>query len=43
MLQQETRASRGEVEDMPGVNGMDGNAELALWLHDSGKAFQVEV
>ncbi|MGG4449039.1 hypothetical protein HPY28_18965 [Brevibacillus sp. HB1.2] len=43
MLHQETRASRVEVEDMPGVNGTDGNAELALWLHDSGKAFQVEV
>ncbi|MGG4440576.1 hypothetical protein [Brevibacillus fortis] len=43
MLHQETRASRVEVEDMPGVNGIDGNAELALWIHDSGKAFQVEV
>ncbi|MDF2962076.1 MAG: repeat protein [Paenibacillus sp.] len=32
-----------EVEDMPGKTGPDGQAELALWIHDTGEAYKVEV
>ncbi|OXM85557.1 WG repeat-containing protein [Paenibacillus rigui] len=32
-----------EIEDMPGTAGKDGQVELALWIHDTGEAFRVEV
>ncbi|WP_248926243.1 WG repeat-containing protein [Paenibacillus hamazuiensis] len=32
-----------ETEDMPGPAGRDGLAELALWIHDTGDAYRVEV
>jgi hypothetical protein len=32
-----------EVEDMPGEKGKDGRAEIALWQHDTGMAYKVEV
>ncbi|SDC66087.1 WG containing repeat-containing protein [Paenibacillus sp. UNCCL117] len=32
-----------EAEDMPGAAGRDGLAELALWSHDTGQAYRVEV
>ncbi len=35
--------SRIEVEDMPGKNGKDGKAEIALWQHDTGEAYRVDV
>jgi hypothetical protein len=35
--------SKIEVEDMPGQNGLDGKAEIALWLHDTGEAYRVEL
>ncbi|ERI07822.1 WG repeat-containing protein [Aneurinibacillus aneurinilyticus] len=35
--------SRIEVEDMPGKNGKDGKSEIALWHHDTGEAYRVEV
>lgn len=31
------------VEDMPGTNGRDGQAEIALWIHDTGDAYRVNV
>jgi len=31
------------VEDMPGPNGRDGQVEIALWIHDTGEAYKVEV
>ncbi|CRK81935.1 hypothetical protein [Neobacillus massiliamazoniensis] len=35
--------SKIEVEDMPGLSGRDGKAEIALWFHDKGEAYTVEV
>ncbi|WP_051541860.1 WG repeat-containing protein [Clostridium lundense] len=35
--------SKIEVEDMPGVNGRDGIYEIALWVHDTGDAYKIEV
>lgn len=32
-----------DVEDMPGPTGRDGQAELALWAHDTGEAYDVHV
>ncbi|NHN34571.1 WG repeat-containing protein [Paenibacillus agricola] len=34
-----------EIEDMPSTDhtGQDGIAEIALWIHDTGEAYQVEV
>ncbi|SFM15223.1 WG containing repeat-containing protein [Paenibacillus sp. 1_12] len=32
-----------DIEDMPGQNGRDGLSELALWIHDTGEAYKVEV
>lgn len=34
---------RLDVEDMPGVNGRDGKAELATWSKDTGAVMMVEV
>lgn len=31
------------AEDMPGKNGKDGQFELAIWIHDIGKANTIEV
>ncbi|MDR0268215.1 hypothetical protein [Paenibacillus sp.] len=35
--------SRIHIEDMPGPGGRDGLAEIALWIHDTGNAYRVEV
>ncbi|CAM3248074.1 hypothetical protein FITA111629_12490 [Filibacter tadaridae] len=35
--------SKLEVEDMPGTNGQDGLAEIAIWTHDTGEAYKVDV
>lgn len=35
--------SKLEVEDMPGSLGKDGKVELAIWTHDTGEAYKVEV
>nr|WP_243154792.1 WG repeat-containing protein [Clostridium thermarum] len=35
--------SRIDIEDMPGAEGSDGELELALWVHDTGEAYKVEV
>lgn len=35
--------SRLEVEDMPGLYGQDGQYELAIWIHDTGEAYKVDV
>ncbi|MDR7002450.1 WG repeat-containing protein [Neobacillus niacini] len=35
--------SKIEIEDMPGRNGKDGLAEIALWSHDTGEAYRVRV
>ncbi|MEC0249225.1 WG repeat-containing protein [Paenibacillus chitinolyticus] len=32
-----------EVGDMPGLAGRDGKAEVALWIHDTGEAYSVQV
>ncbi|NOU94491.1 DUF3298 domain-containing protein [Paenibacillus sp. LMG 31456] len=32
-----------QVEDMPSEQGKDGLAEFALWIHDTGEAYIVEV
>ncbi|WP_409345414.1 Gmad2 immunoglobulin-like domain-containing protein [Paenibacillus sp. MBLB4367] len=43
LLPKEMYYSRLEVEDMPGPEGKDDNAELALWVHDTGNAYKIEV
>lgn len=35
--------SKLEVEDMPGLYGPDGQYELAIWIHDTGEAYKVDV
>ncbi|WP_445678062.1 hypothetical protein [Psychrobacillus sp. FSL H8-0484] len=35
--------SKLEVEDMPGEYGEDGQYELAVWIHDTGEAYKVDV
>jgi len=35
--------SKMEVEDMPSVIGSDGKYEIALWVHDTGEAYKVNV
>ncbi|MFT9846739.1 WG repeat-containing protein [Aneurinibacillus sp. REN35] len=35
--------SQIEVEDMPGKEGRDGRAEIALWQHDTGRAYKVKI
>jgi hypothetical protein len=32
-----------DVEDMPGEKGKDGKAEIALWIHDTGEAYQIKI
>ncbi|EPY2286003.1 hypothetical protein ACTQ4P_15940 [Clostridium sporogenes] len=32
-----------EVKDIKGIQGKDGIYELALWIHDTGKAYKVEI
>ncbi|WP_179281038.1 WG repeat-containing protein [Paenibacillus sp. XY044] len=32
-----------DVSDWPGPGGPDGQAELALWIHDTGEAYRTEV
>lgn len=32
-----------DIADMPGASGPDGQAEIALWIHDTGEAYRVEV
>ncbi|MGX9133170.1 hypothetical protein ACWV26_02170 [Rummeliibacillus sp. JY-2-4R] len=35
--------SKLEVEDMPGKYGRDGQFEMAVWVHDTGEAYKVQV
>lgn len=35
--------SKLEVEDMPDYYGKDGQYELAIWVHDTGDAYKVDV
>ncbi|WP_339272214.1 WG repeat-containing protein [Paenibacillus sp. FSL W8-0426] len=35
--------SMAEIMDMPGQHGRDGKAEIALWVHDTGEAYRVDV
>ncbi|MCP1133614.1 WG repeat-containing protein [Paenibacillus polysaccharolyticus] len=35
--------SYAEIVDIPGVHGRDGKVELALWIHDTGEAYRVEI
>ncbi|MFF2755557.1 hypothetical protein ACFVR1_17710 [Psychrobacillus sp. NPDC058041] len=35
--------SKLEVEDMPGKHGRDGLYEVAIWIHDTGEAYKVNV
>ena len=35
--------SKIQVEDMPGIHGKDGVYEIALWVHDTGEAYKVQV
>jgi tetratricopeptide (TPR) repeat protein len=35
--------SKLEVEDMPSKNGQDGKYEMAIWTHDTGEAYKVDV
>lgn len=35
--------SKIEVQDMLGEKGKDGKAEIALWKHDTGEAYYIEV
>lgn len=35
--------SKIEVEDMPGEKGKDGRYEMALWVHDTGEAYKIEI
>lgn len=35
--------SKIEIADMPGLHGRDGKAEIALWIHDTGEAYKVEI
>lgn len=32
-----------DVEDMPSQQGQDGLAEIALWVHDTGEAYKVNI
>ncbi|WP_144510363.1 hypothetical protein [Bacillus sp. FJAT-22090] len=38
-----TTYSKLEVEDMPDQFGQDGQYELAIWIHDTGDAYKIEV
>ncbi|PYE49074.1 WG repeat-containing protein [Paenibacillus barcinonensis] len=35
--------SYAEILDMPGTHGRDGKVEIALWIHDTGEAYRVEI
>lgn len=35
--------SYAEIVDLPGVDGRDGKVEVALWIHDTGEAYRVEI
>lgn len=35
--------SKLEVEDMPTRSGPDGQCEIALWVHDTGEAYHIEI
>ncbi|QBD87272.1 DUF3298 domain-containing protein [Clostridium tetani] len=43
LLKEEVYYSKIEVEDMKGCSGYDGICEIALWIHDTGNAYKVEV
>lgn len=43
VLNKDVYFSKIEVADMPGKNGRDGIEEIALWKHDTGEAYIVEV
>ncbi|PZT54978.1 WG repeat-containing protein [Paenibacillus silvae] len=35
--------SYAEIVDMPGMQGRDGKVEIALWVHDTGEAYRVDI
>ncbi|MCM3172232.1 WG repeat-containing protein [Paenibacillus sp. MER 99-2] len=35
--------SHAEIIDMPGQHGRDGKVEIALWIHDTGEAYRVDI
>ncbi|WP_440109008.1 WG repeat-containing protein [Paenibacillus sp. QZ-Y1] len=35
--------SYAEIIDMPSQHGRDGKVEIALWIHDTGEAYRVEI
>lgn len=43
ILKENMYYSKIEVEDMPGKKGRDGKAEIALWNHITGEAYEIEV
>ena len=43
LLKNDIYYSKIQVEDMKGFNGYDGICEIALWVHDTGEAYKVEV
>ena len=43
ILDEEVYYSKIEVEDMKGIHGRDGIYEIALWVHDTGNAYKIEV
>lgn len=43
LLNEDIYYSKIDVEDMPTGKGRDGKYEIALWTHDTGEAYKVEV
>lgn len=43
LLKNDIYYSKIQVEDMKDINGRDGIYEIALWVHDTGEAYKVEV
>lgn len=43
ILDEDIYYSKIEVEDMPSKSGRDGKDEIALWTHDTGEAYKVDV
>ncbi|WLR51157.1 hypothetical protein LC040_18655 [Bacillus tianshenii] len=43
VMQKELYFSKLEIEDMPNRYGKDGRAEIALWVHDTGEAYRIDL
>lgn len=43
IIKDEIYYSKIEVEDMPGENGKNGKVEIALWRHETGEAYNIEI